>query len=498
MLGQLHDAERLDGASLFRLYWNIVLPIMRPALAALAILTFLDISNVFVWPMLFIRSVEKQTLQIMLSYLDTQINQASVGTASANAWGQVLAASTVATLPLFVLFPAMQRHFIRGIMAGVPKGYMLDLNTETRRRGGMTRERDKDNPLLQYTRDDTRTTSILQVDLEQTGHPGTTYLLGQFLENLAFSIVGGISAQILNNPTCHHKHYLEPKQVEEFVRNGEALLRLYLSGGDPRVLRSHRWISTPLATGFGVCVLDDATRHKLPFGWSPLGYPGSATASAGRIGGAVRLQGGEWPPDPDHRWPVLEDGPAGIRQGVFLPVTRCLGYKGELFVRLGTTNQAEHGEVEVGFRRRVATPDGRRKAGESLAAVRIPCSGDEWQKLEFELELREGQVAFGEPIDFSIRWMPRSSRGLNLLVDRAFLFPQDEDDGLDPEVIALVRGMSMPLLRFPGGNFVSYHHWRDAVGPMDFRPTARNDAWGGLDYNIFGTDEFMTFCRKIG
>lgn len=362
----------------------------------------------------------------------------------------------------------------------------------------MARERDNDHPLLHYTRDDSRATSSLRVDLERTGHPGTTYLLGQFLENLAFSIVGGISAQILNNPTFHHKHHLESKQMREFMKNGEALLRLYLSGGDPHVLRSHHWISTPLATGFGVCVLDDAPQHNLQFGWSPLGYPGSATASAGRIGGAVRLQGGDWPAHPDQRWPVLEDGPAGIRQGVFLPIMRCLAYKGDLWVRLGTTNQAEHGEVEVGFRRRVATPDGRRHAGESLAAVRIPCSGAEWQKLPFALELREGQVAFGEPIDFYIRWMPHTHRGLNLLLDRAFLFPQDDDDGIDPDVVALVRTMSMPLLRFPGGNFVSYHHWRDAVGPTDLRPTVPNYAWGGLDYNIFGTDEFMNFCQKVG
>lgn len=119
---ELIDSGRVDGAGPFRIYWSIVLPIMRPALAALAILTFLDIYNDFVWPVIVTNSVDKQTLQVMLSYLYTQINNASVGTAGANAWGQILAASTVATLPLLLLFVALQRHFIRGVMAGAMKG----------------------------------------------------------------------------------------------------------------------------------------------------------------------------------------------------------------------------------------------------------------------------------------------------------------------------------------------------------------------------------------
>jgi multiple sugar transport system permease protein len=119
---ELLDAGRVDGCSTFQLYWLIVAPIMRPALAALAILTFLDTYNDFVWPVIAINSAKMQTLQIMLSYLQTQINNASVGTAGANAWGQILAASTLATLPLLILFLLMQKQFIRGIMAGALKG----------------------------------------------------------------------------------------------------------------------------------------------------------------------------------------------------------------------------------------------------------------------------------------------------------------------------------------------------------------------------------------
>jgi ABC-type glycerol-3-phosphate transport system permease component len=118
---ELLDAGRIDGCSEFQVYWRIVLPLIRPALAALAILNFLDIYNDFVWPVIAVTSVDMQTLQVMLSYLYTQLNQASVGTASSNAWGQVLAASTLATLPVLVLFVVLQRQFVSGIMGGAIK-----------------------------------------------------------------------------------------------------------------------------------------------------------------------------------------------------------------------------------------------------------------------------------------------------------------------------------------------------------------------------------------
>ncbi len=119
---ELLDAGRVDGCTTFQLYYKIVLPMMRPALAALAILVFLDIYNDFLWPALATNSLDMQTLQVMLSYLYTQINNASVGTTAANAWGQVMAASALATVPLLIVFIILQRHFIRGIMAGALKG----------------------------------------------------------------------------------------------------------------------------------------------------------------------------------------------------------------------------------------------------------------------------------------------------------------------------------------------------------------------------------------
>lgn len=350
--------------------------------------------------------------------------------------------------------------------------------------------------LLQFTRQDTDGSNQLVVDLQQHGPQLPATLLGNFLEHIAAATSGGLPAQLLLNPTFAREHNLTPRQLEEFLHNGQLLINLYLSGGDAAVLR-HGWQHTLLPAGFGVGILDDATKQGLPLGWGPLGYPRAVGASLGRVGGAVRLQGGNWPQDPQTRWPVLEDGPAGIRQGVFLPVQRCLDYTGTLWLRISTLKTEVSGELEVGFRRRIATPDGRRRAGECLAATRIPIGDTEWVKTTFDLTLPADQVTLGEPIDFYLRWLPRSHTQLDLLVDRSELYPADASDGFDPAVVQLARAWPTPLLRWPGGNFVSHYHWRDGVGPADLRPTVPNRAWGGIDDNAFGTDEFIRFCRAI-
>lgn len=118
----LLDAGRIDGCTPFGLYWRIVVPLIRPGLAALAVLTFIGIYNDFVWPVIVTSSNNMQTLQVMLSALQSQINAAQVGTAGASAWGEILAASTLASIPVLVLFLVLQRQFIQGALAGGLKG----------------------------------------------------------------------------------------------------------------------------------------------------------------------------------------------------------------------------------------------------------------------------------------------------------------------------------------------------------------------------------------
>lgn len=73
--------------------------------------------------------------------------------------------------------------------------------------------------------------------------------------------------------------------------------------------------------------------------------------------------------------------------------------------------------------------------------------------------------------------------------------PTADDKGFRQDVLELVRGLNMPIMRYPGGNFVSGYRWEDGVGPRDQRPKRLDLAWGALEPNMFGTNEFMDWCR---
>ena len=75
--------------------------------------------------------------------------------------------------------------------------------------------------------------------------------------------------------------------------------------------------------------------------------------------------------------------------------------------------------------------------------------------------------------------------------------PQADDQGLRLDVIDALRRQGMPIVRYPGGNFVSGYRWRDGVGPRDERPARLDLAWHALESNHFGTDEFIRFCRLL-
>jgi alpha-N-arabinofuranosidase len=70
-------------------------------------------------------------------------------------------------------------------------------------------------------------------------------------------------------------------------------------------------------------------------------------------------------------------------------------------------------------------------------------------------------------------------------------------DGCRSDVLAALRRLGMTALRYPGGNFASGYHWRDGVGPRGDRPTVRELAWQSIEPNSFGTDEFVSLCRKM-
>jgi len=119
---ELLDAARVDGCTEFGIFWRVVLPVIRPGLAGLAVLTIMNIYNDFVWPVVIASSERMATLQVVLSTLAQNITGNRIGADYATVTGELLAASSVALVPLLILFIALQRHFINGILAGSVKG----------------------------------------------------------------------------------------------------------------------------------------------------------------------------------------------------------------------------------------------------------------------------------------------------------------------------------------------------------------------------------------
>ena len=119
---ELLDAARVDGCGEFTIFWRIVIPVIRPGLAGLAVLTIMNIYNDFVWPVVAANSDRMATLQVVLSTLAQNISGNRIGADYATVTGELLAAASVALIPLLLLFMIFQKHFINGILAGSVKG----------------------------------------------------------------------------------------------------------------------------------------------------------------------------------------------------------------------------------------------------------------------------------------------------------------------------------------------------------------------------------------
>jgi ABC-type glycerol-3-phosphate transport system permease component len=101
------EAARMDGASNWSILWQIMTPNLRASLASLAILLFISTWNEYFWPLLLSRSPENTVVQIGLQMFLTQ---------EGNLWGPLMAASTLASLPILVLYIVLQRQVIESFM----------------------------------------------------------------------------------------------------------------------------------------------------------------------------------------------------------------------------------------------------------------------------------------------------------------------------------------------------------------------------------------------
>jgi ABC-type glycerol-3-phosphate transport system permease component len=109
----IDEAASIDGASRWRLFWDIILPLARPGLVTLAIFTFMQSYNSFFWPLVMLRSEHRLTLPVGLLSFDTSSGQQT---------NLLMAAVTMSVVPMVIVFVLLQKQLVKGIQLGAVKG----------------------------------------------------------------------------------------------------------------------------------------------------------------------------------------------------------------------------------------------------------------------------------------------------------------------------------------------------------------------------------------
>jgi alpha-L-arabinofuranosidase len=284
-------------------------------------------------------------------------------------------------------------------------------------------------------------TATIQIDAAKAARyriPRTIY--GAFLEPIGNSTYNGLWAEILQNPSLEENLW-DTEHIADMVREEPSL--------------------------------SSASSLGLPLPWEPLD-PTQGNRYEPHWGAAA------------NSWRSLEvigvpGSETGIKQRIYLPVHRELKYNGTLFAKhlLGPDT------LTIQIR--------KRDSKEVLASETVTATDTNWTKYPFSFEIPEKKLDRLEPADFVVK----VAGDERVDVDNIQLFPADAIDGLDPDELRMAKEMLAPLVRF-GGNFTSGYHWKDGIGPADGRVSMLNIAWGIPEYNTFGTDEFVKFCKLIG
>jgi multiple sugar transport system permease protein len=110
---EIEEAAQMDGASAWGVYWRVLLPLSKPALATAAIFASLGAWDEYIWAFTIINTAEKRTLPVgIAAFQGVHLSD----------WGLVFAASLIAVVPVIALFIALQRYFIKGMVTGAVKG----------------------------------------------------------------------------------------------------------------------------------------------------------------------------------------------------------------------------------------------------------------------------------------------------------------------------------------------------------------------------------------
>jgi len=305
--------------------------------------------------------------------------------------------------------------------------------------------------------------TVVRVDAGERGkHRIPEYITGKFAEHLFWNIYNGMSAQVLRNPTFaawpfwtgqqdrdgRPKWHFEEERIAADIRSGA---------------RRFGWPDREIDR------LVESRADALAHWWVKVGDRGAVKTSpdAGWYGGRAQ------------RVEVNQAG-QGIAQWTHLPLHRERKFEYQVVVR---SPDLQSMTIEL------------MAAGETqpVAAAKIAGITRQWQSFSGNVELPADA-----PKEASYRVSLVADGPGQFVVGRVLLWPADHIKGADSDVVRLLKESNLPILRWPGGNFVSGYRWEEGVGPVEQRPTVPNWAWEGLEPNLFGTDEFIAFCRAVG
>ncbi len=109
----LNEAAAIDGASHWRTFWDVILPLSRPGLLALAIFVFIGNYHSFFWPLVMLRSTHRYTLPIGLLFFNSSQGQQT---------NLLIAGIAMSVVPMILIFVILQRYLVKGIQLGAVKG----------------------------------------------------------------------------------------------------------------------------------------------------------------------------------------------------------------------------------------------------------------------------------------------------------------------------------------------------------------------------------------
>ena len=297
---------------------------------------------------------------------------------------------------------------------------------------------------------------------ELASHPIPRALTGKFCEHLGANIYNGMDAQVLRNPTFADY----PFATGQTTPDGVVTFQFERERIESELRRQAVRCGWPEEELQELC---NGRRDGLACFWSRAGQPQAVEVSpdTGPQGGrAQRIE--------------FKTGGGGIKQWTWLPLHRTRQYEFELLARspgltaLKLSLKGQGGASAVaeakltGLLNGMAEIDRRRGPGRRFAPGRALLPG--------LVQRVGGATRCRAPVPAPRRPHRRGR----------------------PRRGAAAQGSSLAFAAVAGGNFVSAYHWQDGVGPVEGRPTLPNYAWGGVEPNTFGTDEFIGFCRAVG